>query len=222
MLQIIHVSAISLLLLSIGLTSEVRCEEHSGKKVFEEDFESGTDRWEILDPQTWRIAEKDGNRTLEITARESQYNPPHRSPLHIALIKGLELSNGTIEFRVRSTKDTGNHRDCCVFFNYQDDKHFYYVHLGAIPDPHSGQIMIVNDAPRLALTKNETKIPWDNDWHRVKLVRNSVTGEVAIYFDDMKAPVMKVTDKTFSKGRVGIGSFDDMDEFDDLVVYDNE
>lgn len=206
---------------AVALSSVGFSQDHAGKKVFEENFEKGTDRWEILDPMTWKLASKDGSHTFEITARESKYEPPHRSPWHIALVKDLELASCTIEFQVRSTNDTGNHRDCCVFFNYQDDKHFYYVHLGALPDPHSGQIMIVNDAPRLALTDNKNKVPWDNDWHHVKLVRNSNDGEIAIYFDDMKTPVMKVNDKTFAKGRVGIGSFDDMNEFDDVVVYED-
>ncbi len=186
--------------------------------VFADDFESGIDRWEILDPATWKLSERDGNHTLEITQRESAYEPPVRSPLHVALIKDLELANFEISFRVRSTKDTGNHRDCCVFFAYQDDQHFYYVHLGARPDPHSGQIMVVDEAPRLALTKNEKHTPWDDDWHQVKLVRDAASGSIDIYFDDMDTPHMHATDKRFKSGRMGIGSFDDVDEFDNVVI----
>ncbi|WP_146528581.1 LamG domain-containing protein [Novipirellula artificiosorum] len=186
--------------------------------VFEEDFEKGLDRWEILDPGTWQLSKKDGNTTLEITARESAYEPPVRSPFHVALIRDLELQDFDITFRVRSTKDTGNHRDCCVFFCYQDDQHFYYVHLGAKPDPHSGQIMIVKEAPRLALTQNESLTAWDNEWHTVRVARDSQSGTIEVFFDDMETPHMQVTDKSFSKGRIGIGSFDDMDEFDDLVI----
>lgn len=186
--------------------------------VFEENFESGIDRWEVLDPATWKLSQTDGNTTFGITARESKYNPPVRSPLHISLVKDLKLGSCEIKFRVRSTKDTGNHRDCCVFFGYQDDQHFYYVHLGANPDPHSGQIMIVKDAPRLALTKNENGTPWDDNWHNVRLVRKLSTGEISIYFDDETQPLMTVNDKTFGEGRIGIGSFDDMNEFDDVKV----
>ena len=109
-----------------------------------------------------------------------------------------------IQFKVKSTKDTGNHRDCCVFFGYQNPTNYYYVHLGAKPDPHSGQIMIVKDAPRLALTKNEKKTPWDESWHHVKLVRDSRKWTIEIYFDDMEKPHMSVTDTTFWKGRIGL------------------
>ncbi|NNE00007.1 MAG: hypothetical protein HKN47_22030 [Pirellulaceae bacterium] len=192
--------------------------DDGGKVLFQDDFESGTDRWEMLDPKTWKLSKRDGNQTIEITQRGSEYKPPVRSPGHVALIKDLKCDSFEITFRVRSTKDTGGHRDCCVFFNYQDDQHFYYVHLGAKPDPHSGQIMIVHEAPRKALTKNERLTPWDDNWHNVKLIRDVQSGSIQVFFDDMDSPHMQVNDKTFADGRVGIGSFDDLNEFDDVVV----
>jgi hypothetical protein len=80
--------------------------------------------------------------------------------------------------------------------------------------------MIVKDAPRLALTKNENLTPWKNEtWHEVKLARNSTTGSIKVYFEDMKTPYMEVADKTFEKGRVGLGSFDDMNDFDQIRIY---
>ena len=188
------------------------------KIVFKDDFQKGADRWQMLDPDTWKVADRDGNKSIEITERKSKYKPPVRSPGHVALVKDLEVGSFDMTFRVRSTKDTGNHRDCCVFFNYIDDQHFYYVHLGAVPDPRSGQIMIVKEAPRLALTKNERKTPWDDQWHNVKVSRDLESGSIKVYFDDMEKPHMQITDKTFGKGRIGIGSFDDLNEFDDVVV----
>ncbi|MFG0261413.1 MAG: hypothetical protein ACF788_03390 [Novipirellula sp. JB048] len=192
--------------------------ESSAETVFSDDFENGHARWELLDPNSWKISTRDGNSSLEITRRQSDYKPPLRSPGHVALIRDLELGSFEITFRVRSTLDTGDHRDCCVFFNYQDDQHFYYVHLGAKPDPHSGQIMIVNEAPRAALTQNESLTPWDDQWHTVRVTRDIESGEITVYFDDMDTPHMQVVDKTFTKGRIGIGSFDDLNEFDDVVV----
>ncbi|MEL6105111.1 MAG: hypothetical protein AAFU85_03710 [Planctomycetota bacterium] len=186
--------------------------------LFEDDFEAGLGRWEILDPGTWRLSERDGSQAAEITKRGSDYEPPVRSPRHVALVKGVEVGSFELTFRVKSTKDTGGHRDCCIFFNYQDDRHFYYVHLGAKPDPHSGQIMIVNDAPRLAMTQNERLTPWDDQWHDVKLIRDAASGQITVYFDDMSEPHMTVNDKTFQKGRIGLGSFDDLNAFDDVVL----
>lgn len=186
--------------------------------VFSEDFEKGFERWELTDPKGWTHRKVDGNSVFGINSRKNSYKTKVRSPYHIALIKDVKLSDFVLTFRVRSTKDTGNHRDCCVFFNHQDATHFYYVHLGAKPDPHSGQIMIVNDAPRKAITKNKNKVPWDNDWHKVMVRRDSTKGTIEIFFDDMKKPIMTANDKTFGKGRIGIGSFDDMNDLDDIEL----
>ncbi|MEO1527572.1 MAG: hypothetical protein AAFX06_19255 [Planctomycetota bacterium] len=207
-----------LILLAIHITLPQSVSAIDPSPAFADDFEKGLERWEILDPETWQLGDRDGSKVAEITKRSSAYEPPVRSPRHVALMKDVEVGSFELTFRVKSTKDTGGHRDCCVFFNYQDDQHFYYVHLGAVPDPHSGQIMIVNEAPRLALTKNERQTPWDDQWHNVKLTRDVVTGEIAVYFDDMSRPHMKVRDTTFSKGRIGLGSFDDLNAFDDVVL----
>ncbi|MCG8648684.1 MAG: hypothetical protein MI861_02565 [Pirellulales bacterium] len=205
------------LLLATTLTC-CRLDADEPKTVFEEDFQNGHDRWEVLDPKTWKLTRHGSNQTFEITARQSDYRPPVRSPGHVALIKDLQLGSFELTFRVRSTKDTGNHRDCCVFFGYQDNQHFYYVHLGAKPDPASGQIMIVQQAPRRPLTKNQRPTPWTDRWHDVRVVRDLSSGLITVYFDDMEQPHMQVTDKTFGVGRIGIGSFDDLNEFDDLVI----
>lgn len=188
--------------------------------VFSEDFENGADRWEVTDPAAWTHREVDGNHVFGLNKRKSDYQPTVRSPHNIALVKDLQPSEFVMTFRVRSTKDTGNHRDCCIFFCHQDPTHFYYCHTGARPDPHSGQIMIVNNAPRLALTKNANPTPWKNEtWHKVMISRRAKDGLVRVYFDDWKTPYMEVADTTFGAGRIGLGSFDDMNDFDDVRIY---
>ncbi|MCA9132509.1 MAG: hypothetical protein KDA45_05130 [Planctomycetales bacterium] len=187
--------------------------------VFSEDFEQGSGRWETTDGTAWKIKKEGENQVFGLTRRQSNYEPKFRSPLNIAMLKDIELADFVLIFKVKSTKDTGNHRDCCAFFCHQDATHFYYVHLGAKPDPHSGQIMIVNEAPRTALTDNQKLVPWDDQWHTVKVVRDSQAGTIEVYFDDMDNVHMKAVDKTFGKGRIGIGSFDDMNDFDDIRLY---
>lgn len=207
----------TLLLLSFVLPLSVSSAEDR-PAVFMENFEDGIGRWEVLDPETWNLADRGDNHTFEITARESAYKPVVRSPRHIALVKDVSVGSFELTFRVRSTKDTGNHRDCCIFFGWQNPTHFYYAHLGAKPDPASGQVMIVKDAPRRPLTENKKRTPWTDDWHHVKVIRDLPTGDIAIYFDDMETPHMQVRDTTFRAGRIGIGSFDDLNEFDDIVL----
>jgi len=83
--------------------------------VFQEDFEKGAGSWEILDPASWQMKKSDQGSAIEITSRGSEYKPPVRSPGHVALIKNVKVGSFDMTFKVRSTKDTGNHRDCCVF-----------------------------------------------------------------------------------------------------------
>jgi hypothetical protein len=40
-----------------------------------------------------------------------------------------------------------------------------------------------------------------------------------VYFDDMQKPAMTATDTTFVSGQVGVGSFDDTGNFDDLFLF---
>lgn len=187
--------------------------------VFEDDFSRGADRWEPTDPTAWTLG-RDGERAVwGLNTRQSNYQPKVRSPHNVALVRDLDLTDTVITFQVKSTRDTGNHRDCCVFFNWQDPEHFYYVHLGAKPDPASGQIMIVDGAPRRPLTKNARPVPWDDQWHTVKLVRDVPSGRIAVYFDDLETPLMETVDTTFTGGRVGIGSFDDMNDFTSVKIH---
>ncbi len=187
--------------------------------VFEDDFEKGADGWQPTDAAAWKIAETDDGKVYN-QFKNSNYKPPHRSPLNISLVKDVSVGDFTLNVKVQSTnKGAGAHRDMCLFFNYVDSAHFYYVHLGHRPDPHSSQIMIVNDAPRKMITNNKSPgIPWDDDWHNVKIVRRTADGTIEIYFDNMDKPVMTAVDKTFTSGQVGIGSFDDNGNWDDFKL----
>ncbi len=188
--------------------------------VYEDSFEDGADAWEPTDAQAWRIATTDRGKVYNQYCN-SKYKPPHRSPLNISLLKDVVLEDFVLTVKVQSTNTkAGAHRDMCLFFGHQDPAHFYYVHLGCRPDPHSSQIMRVDAAPRVMITKNQSPgIPWDDGWHDVKIVRRVADGTIEIYFDNMEKPVMVANDKTFASGRIGLGSFDDNGNWDDLKLY---
>ncbi len=193
--------------------------------LLKEDFEHGMDRWKTTDPDpsesVWKIIEdgKPGNHALRCTGA-SKYKPPHRSPLSIAWLKDVEVSDFELTARVQETNVTaGPHRDLCLFWGYQDPSHFYYVHFGAKADPHACQIFIVNNAARKMITVDQAKgTPWTEGWHDVKLVRRVDDGSMEVFFDDMKKPLMTARDKTFTWGQVGLGTFDDHGNFDDVVL----
>lgn len=207
------------LTLSVFDSTVLYAEEPELPVVLNETFDQGADRWEPLDAKQWKVEEVDGNKIYRQHEKKSSYKPPHRSPLNIALLKEVKAGDMVLTLKVRSTHADYGHRDACIVFSYQDPAHFYYVHLGAKTDDHANQIFIVNDAPRTKIsTKTTEGTKWTDDWHQVKIVRKVDDGTIEIYFDDMKTPCMTATDKTFGAGRIGIGTFDDTADYDDIVL----
>ncbi len=190
--------------------------------IFEENFAKGADHWEPTDPKAWKVVSTDKGHVYN-QFKNSAYKPPHRSPLNISLIKDLQMTDFVLRARVNSTGKDGPHRDMCLFFGHQDPAHFYYVHIAKAADEHANQIFLVNGGDRKKISKTSTKgTPWDDNWHEVKIVRQTESGLIEIYFDNMTAPIMTARDKTFSWGRVGIGSFDDSGNWSDIKVWGNK
>ena len=186
--------------------------------LFSEDFSGDLSQWKPTDDKMWKLTTVGDDQVYELLGK-SDYKPPHRSPHSISLRKDLLLGSFELTARIQTTQTTRGHRDLCLFFNYQDPAHFYYLHLGEKPDPHSSQIFIVNGGARTAISKSEQGIPWKNgEWHKLKITRDVDSGRIEIFFDDMEKPVKSATDKTFTWGQIGIGSFDDKGYFDDIEV----
>lgn len=188
---------------------DVRSQAAELPVLFEDNFTTGAERWEPTDAKAWKVIDtKEGKAYSQF--QQSKYKPPHRSPFNFALIKDLSVTDFVFDARLQSTGKDGPHRDMCLFFGYQDPAHFYYVHIAKRADDHANQIFIVNGEPRKKISMKTTEgTPWDDAWHRVKIIRSVADGRIEIYFDDLKTPIMTATDKTFAWGRVGIGSFDD-------------
>ncbi|HMO86276.1 MAG TPA: hypothetical protein PKC18_15290 [Lacipirellulaceae bacterium] len=193
--------------------------------LYADDFQKGMDRWAPLgDEPSFAVVDvvgPAGTPTKALRALgNSKYKPPFRSPPNVALLKDLVVGDLELTADVQSTNSgAGPHRDMCVAFGYQSPTQFYYVHLGAEPDPHACQIFIVDDAPRKAMTaKTSGGTPWTDGWHRVKVVRRLADGWIGVYFDDMETPHLEVHDATFGPGQVGLGTFDDHGHWDNVEV----
>lgn len=189
--------------------------------VFEETFENGADHWQPTDAEAWKLVDgREGHGKAYSLFQQSKYKPPHRSPFNIALLKDVSVTDFRLEADVLSTAREYPHRSMTMIFGYQDPAHFYYVHFGKATDDHANQIFIVNDAPRIKIsTKTTSGTNWDDKWHHVKIERNVAAGDIKIYFDDMKTPVMEAVDKTFTWGKIGLGSFDDVGNYDDVKLW---
>ncbi|MGE5195176.1 MAG: hypothetical protein ACM3U2_22005 [Deltaproteobacteria bacterium] len=188
--------------------------------AFFDNFDSeNAARWEPSDPKAWKIIEQNGNG-LYSQFQQSQVKTPVRSPFNRALVKDLVIGDFVLDVKLQSTIKDYDHRDMCLFFGFQDQAHLYYVHFGKKADDHANQIFIVNNEPRKKISATSTAgTPWTDGWHHARVVRMIESGTIEVFFDDMQKPVMTATDKTFLWGQVGIGTFDDTGNFDDVIVY---
>jgi hypothetical protein len=187
--------------------------------VFEDDFEHGADRWKPTDDAAWKVIEGRGGHVYSLF-QQSKYEPPYRSPINFSLIRDRSVGDFVLKAKARSTCRDYGHRDLCLVFGYQDPAHYYYVHLGKQTDDHANQIFIVNGAPRVEIsTKTTSGTPWDDEWHLVKIDRDVKSGDIRVFFDDLDTPVMTASDATFRTGQVGVGSFDDTGDWDDVQLF---
>lgn len=181
--------------------------------------------WEMKDPAGWKwamvkddIADKE-IRVLRQFEKSSAYQPPHRSPLHIALVKDRRFGSFELECEAKSTHPDYGHRDVCLFFNYESPQQFYYLHLAKEADPHANQLFIVNksDRKKISLTTS-SGTPWDDQWHRIKIKRDIDSGLIEVYFDENPQPIITAKDDVFKSGQIGLGSFDDTADFRSLTI----
>jgi hypothetical protein len=189
--------------------------------AYHDDFErDGLKNWDFTDRSAWRIARAgDPHKGVLDQFRESQYQTPVRSPLNIALVRGIDPADFVLDVNVRSTGRDYGHRDLCLFFGHQDASHFYYVHLGKKADAAANSIFLVDGKARVSIAEKRTKgTLWTDGWHHVRVVRRNKDGLIEVYFDVLTKPAMIAHDGTFTHGRLGLGSFDDTGMFDDLRI----
>ncbi len=207
-----------LLSLVLFTSSVLRADEFDLPVVTTENFNKGAANWEPKDPSAWKVV-KQGDSSFYSMFKDSSYKPEVRSPVNFALLKEVTVSDFVLDVDMRSTQEVYGHQDLCLFFGYQDPSHFYYVHLGREADAHANSIFLVNGEPRVSIAQKRTDgTNWTKDWHHVRIKRDTSKGTIEVYFDDMKKPVMTTVDKHFLHGRIGIGSFDDTGDFDNLSL----
>lgn len=181
---------------------------------FSDDFESGKlDAWAFPFPEDWAIVQEGGNHFLHMLRSRDPGVP--RRPLQYAMLKGVKV--GSFDFHVKLRRLQSS---VIIVFNYVDTLHFYYTHLskdpGARVDVHNG-LFIVNGEPRKRIAGLEAvpALP-DMAWHQIDVRRNVPSGSIEVFVDGGHQPLFTVQDRTFTCGGIGIGSFDETGDFDDV------
>jgi hypothetical protein len=199
------------------------------KYTVENKLQAETNEVVFSDPSVWKFGKDNKNNGfLELNydrkAYKSSYTPKHRSPVHIAILRNYPVTDFVLDMELQSTTEPYDHQDLCLFFGFQSPEKYYYVHIAKKADMNAHNVFIVNAADRKNIAKETTKgVEWKKDtWHKVRLLRQGTTGTIEVYFDDLTKPIMKAEDKTFGRGYVGFGSFDDTGRFRNLKLHTDE
>ncbi|MEZ6141049.1 MAG: hypothetical protein R3B84_10805 [Zavarzinella sp.] len=193
-----------------------------GKILYQQEFTSAKslEDFDLTDAKAWKWVEKDGEKFVE-QFQASKYKPTHRSPFNLALLKTPTVGDFIVDYEVQSTCKEYGHRDMVFVFGYQNPDQFYYCHIASKADDHANNVFVVNKAPRIknATTTNKGNTWGSNAWKKVRIVRTASTGDYEVFFEDFTKPIMVGNDKSFGKGRIGFGTFDDTCRIRKLTIY---
>lgn len=189
--------------------------------VYAQDFTSAQSLADfvVTDPDMWQWGAERGRPAIELLGK-SDYRPPHRSPLGIALVADVEVRDFDLDVELLQTGKDYGHRDMCLFLGFASPDRFYYVHLATTPDPNAHNVFVVDGAPRKNLLPPRTQgVDWGRDqWHHVRIERRVDAGTIRVFWDGSAEPILAATDTRLDWGRIGFGSFDDSGLITDVVL----
>ncbi|GGO26970.1 PQQ-dependent sugar dehydrogenase [Micromonospora parathelypteridis] len=184
---------------------------------------AGASNWAPVTPAKWQFT-----HDQVILAEAGESRPGPRRPFEYAVLTaGSAWSSVQIDARVRlDTPVEVTNRDVIIVFGWRSDTEFYYAHLSTDNTiyPHNG-IFKVDNADRERIdhqwngrSRGANPAITDAKWHDVRVVHLPATGEIAVYVDGHKDPLLTAKDTTFGSGRVGFGSFDNVGRLRNLTV----
>jgi len=187
---------------------------------FRDDFEGGAlSVWQFPYPEDWTILSEGANHYLHMLRNREPGVP--RRPLQFARLARAKV--GSFDFQARVRREGTS---MIVVFNYADTLHFYYAHLSSdygTKEPVHNGLFIVNGEPRrrIAGTEAQPALP-DRAWHTVRIRRDVPSGKIEVFMDNDREPRFQVVDHTFNCGEVGMGSFDETGDFDDIRLQSSD
>lgn len=188
--------------------------------LFQDDFETNPfPRWEPLTKAAWTWEKTSDHTRVFDQFKNIEVTESVRAPFNRNIAKDVVVKDFQFDVDLQTTARDYEHRSLCLFFGYRDPEHMYYVHFGQVTDENSNGVFVVDGKDRVKISSpNVPGTPWNSKWHHARIIRSVEDGRINVYFDDLTKPVMSVTDKTFTSGRIGIGSFDDTGRFDNVMV----
>lgn len=187
------------------------------------DFE-GNDlaKWKQIEKGQWQQIEvPERGSVLELTKSAKPPTKPVRRPANLLLAPTPELGAFTLEFDARTLVPKVKGADITVVFGYQDPHHFYYAHISNDSDNRVHHLIMKVEGGKEIRTQidDQTDPPavLNGEWQKIRVTR-SADGRTAVYVDDMSKPTLTTSDTKWLTGKIGLGSFNDPAQFDNVVL----
>ncbi|MEM6393969.1 MAG: hypothetical protein AAF797_14460 [Planctomycetota bacterium] len=179
--------------------------------------------WRLEPAESWRWSQADGDATRNVLTLHRP-GPPKTQPVRriasIALYEPAVWSQATLDLEVRSLEPAARKgADVCIVLGYRDDTHYIYIHLSNDADgrTHNVIMQVDGDTRRVIHTPAHPEPRLGEGWQRVRVVFDDA-GRIAVYMDDLEAPLMTAETGRPLTGRIGVGSFNDRAAFAGFTV----
>lgn len=187
--------------------------------VFEETFAGSLQGWTARESSVWEITGTE-NPNLKLATKGEP--GPFRAPLSW-IIRGDHQATGSFTITARGkchTPLTVRGRDLLLLVAWKGPLDYHYIHFSAENAAVHNVIMRVKPDGRELLPHTTQPVPklLKPEWQTIRVWYDKPSGMLRCYVDDMETPMMTCKVGELPAGAVGVGSFDDMVEFDDVVL----
>ncbi len=195
--------------------------------LFDESFAEAGSLDLILagNPEDWSHSDEGGGFLQFGGVGYTPPNPPiPESFTSFALVSGIRFGSFVLEVELmqRNPDQDIPQRDMCIVFDIQSETEYYYAHIAQGHTDRWHNIHIIDNAPRRPITLTDNGgIDWGLDeWHKLRVVRDAMSGAIAVYMDDdLTIPILTASDTTFQEGYVGFATHQDSGRIRNLKVW---
>ncbi len=178
--------------------------------------------WRVPIGEDWKVTEAGGAETLQLLVPRPSTKP--RRPSQYALALTEDFVKVTVEAEVKKEPLSARDRrtSLIIVYAWRDENHFNYAHFsvdtGEQVAVHNGIFHVYGgDRVRISSTDGPPALT-SEDWHKVKLVHDGVTGRVDVTVDGRENSSLQAADLSLRSGKVGLGSFFDMGQFRNVRI----
>nr|WP_321454239.1 hypothetical protein [uncultured Carboxylicivirga sp.] len=194
--------------------------EDKYKVIYNQGFnnDKSTVDFEYSNADKWLIS-KQGKpgKSLKCLGK-GEYTTENGSPEILAILKDYEVSDFILEMTIQQNGKNFGLLDFCVFYGVKDKEHYQYAQIAGHADKKTYKIFEVNgDKPHtIGQNKNDGVLWGINQWHQLKVVRNTQDKSLKVYFNNEL--ILETDNDVVNSGLIGFGSTNSAIKVDNIKL----